>query len=87
MRVGGTEDGKASGTIGDAQVEAIKVQLEAASSRERASALEKQAMWDALAEVVRANPEAASNVAIVERCRGPHVMAAMVARARQRAWP
>ena len=49
----------------DAQVEAIRVQSDATVWRERASALEKQAMWDALAEVVRANPEAASNVAIV----------------------
>ena len=48
-----------------AQVEAIKVQSEASVSREQVSALEKQAMWNALAEVVKANPEAASNVAIV----------------------
>jgi hypothetical protein len=48
-----------------AQVEAIKVQSDARISRDQVSALEKQAMWNALAEVVKANPEAASNVAIV----------------------
>jgi hypothetical protein len=48
-----------------AQVEAIKVQSDARISRDQVNALEKQAMWNALAEVVKANPEAASNVAIV----------------------
>jgi len=48
-----------------AQVEAIRVQSESRISRDQVSALEKQAMWNALAEVVKANPEAASNVAIV----------------------
>lgn len=48
-----------------AQVEAIRVQSESRVSRDQVSALEKQAMWNALAEVVKANPEAASNVAIV----------------------
>jgi hypothetical protein len=48
-----------------AQVEAIKVQADARVSRDQVSALEKQAMWNALAEVVKANPDAASNVAIV----------------------
>lgn len=49
----------------NAQVEAIRVQSDARISRDQVSALEKQAMWNALAEVVKANPEAASNVAIV----------------------
>lgn len=49
----------------DAQVEAIRVQSESRISRDQVNALEKQAMWNALAEVVKANPEAASNVAIV----------------------
>lgn len=49
----------------DAQVEAIRVQSESRVSRDQVNALEKQAMWNALAEVVKANPEAASNVAIV----------------------
>lgn len=48
-----------------AQVEAIRVQTESRISRDQVSALEKQAMWNALAEVVKANPDAASNVAIV----------------------
>ena len=47
------------------QVEAIKVQAEAKVSQQQVAALERKAMWDALAEVVKANPEAASNVAIV----------------------
>ena len=49
----------------DAQVEAIRVQSDSRVSRAQVNALEKQAMWNALAEVVKANPEAASNVAIV----------------------
>ena len=49
----------------NAQVEAIRVQSDARVSRTQVQALEKQAMWNALAEVVKANPEAASNVAIV----------------------
>ena len=49
----------------DAQVEAIRVQSESRVSRDQVNALEKQAMWNALAEVVKANPDAASNVAIV----------------------
>jgi hypothetical protein len=48
-----------------AQVEAISVQSNAKVSTQQVLSLEKQAMWNALAEVVKANPEAASNVAIV----------------------
>ena len=48
-----------------AQVEAIKVQSDAGVYKQQAVCAEKQAMWNALAEVVKANPEAASNVAIV----------------------
>lgn len=47
------------------QVEAIKAQSDARVTARQAEALEKQAMWNALAEVVKANPDAASNVAIV----------------------
>ena len=47
------------------QIEAIKAQSEARVTAQQAEASEKQAMWNALAEVVKANPEAASNVAIV----------------------
>ena len=47
------------------QVEAIKVQEDGRVGRAQVAALEQQAMWNALAEVVKANPEAASNVAIV----------------------
>ena len=49
----------------DAQVEAIKVQSEMRVNQAHAEALEKKAMWEALASVAKANPEAASNVAIV----------------------
>ena len=49
----------------DAQVEAIKVQSDARVYRQQALSAEKEAMWYALAEVAKANPEAASNVAIV----------------------
>ena len=48
-----------------AQVEAIAVQSNAKVSTQQVLSLEKQAMWNALAEVVKANPAAASNVAIV----------------------
>lgn len=47
------------------QVQAIKVQEEGRVGRAQVAALEQQAMWNALAEVVKANPDAASNVAIV----------------------
>jgi hypothetical protein len=49
----------------NAQVEAIKVQSEMRVNQAHAEALEKKAMWEALASVAKANPEAASNVAIV----------------------
>jgi hypothetical protein len=49
----------------DAQVEAIRVQSDAGVYRQQALSAEKEAMWYALAEVVKANPDAASNVAIV----------------------
>lgn len=49
----------------DAQVRAIEVQANAGVNRQQVRALERQAMWQALAEVVKANPDAASNVAIV----------------------
>ena len=48
-----------------AQVEAIKVQSDAGVYKQQAVSAEKEAMWYALAEVVKANPQAASNVAIV----------------------
>ena len=47
------------------QVDAIRVQEDGRVNRAQVAALEQQAMWNALAEVVKANPEAASNVAIV----------------------
>lgn len=49
----------------DAQVEAIKVQSDMRVSQAHAEAMEKKAMWEALAAVAVANPDAASNVAIV----------------------
>jgi hypothetical protein len=49
----------------ESQVAAIAVQENGRVDRAHAEALEQQAMWKALAEVVKANPEAASHVAIV----------------------
>jgi hypothetical protein len=49
----------------ESQVAAIAVQETGRVDRAHASALEQQAMWKALAEVVKANPDAASHVAIV----------------------
>ena len=47
----------------ESQVAAIAVQETGRVDRAHAEALEQQAMWKALAEVVKANPEAASHVA------------------------
>ena len=48
-----------------AQVEAIKVQREADVAAQQALSDERVAMWDALSEAVKANPDSASNLAIV----------------------
>jgi hypothetical protein len=49
----------------DAQVEAIKVQAEQRTARETADQLAEAAMWQSLADAVRANPDSASHFAIV----------------------
>jgi hypothetical protein len=49
----------------DAQVEAIKVQAEQRTARETSEQLAEAAMWQSLAEAVKANPESASHFAIV----------------------
>ena len=49
----------------ESQVAAIAVQETGRVDRAQAASMEQQAMWRALAEVVKANPEAASHVAIV----------------------
>ena len=49
----------------DAQVEAIKVQSEQQTARATGAALAQAAMWDALREAVKSNPESASHFAIV----------------------
>ena len=49
----------------DAQVEAIKVQAEQRTARETSEKLAEAAMWQSLAEAVKANPESASHFAIV----------------------
>jgi hypothetical protein len=49
----------------DAQVEAIKVQAEQATARRSSQDLADAAMWQSLAEAVKANPESASHFAIV----------------------
>ena len=48
-----------------AQVEAIKVQAEQRTARETSEQLSEAAMWQSLAEAVKANPESASHFAIV----------------------
>ena len=48
-----------------AQIEAIKVQKQADTVAAQASSAERVAMWNALSEAVKANPEAASHMAIV----------------------
>ena len=48
-----------------AQIEAIKVQRQADAEAAEAQSAERVAMWEALAEAVKANPEAASHMAIV----------------------
>ena len=49
----------------DAQVEAIKVQSEQRTARETSEQLAEAAMWQSLAEAVKANPDSASHFAIV----------------------
>lgn len=49
----------------DAQVEAIKVQAEQRTARETSEQLAEAAMWQSLAEAVKANPDSASHFAIV----------------------
>jgi hypothetical protein len=49
----------------DAQVEAIKVQAEQQTARQTGEQLAEAAMWQSLAEAVKANPESASHFAIV----------------------
>lgn len=49
----------------DAQVEAIRVQAEQATARRSSQDLADAAMWQSLAEAVKANPESASHFAIV----------------------
>lgn len=49
----------------DSQVEAIKVQAEQATARRSSQDLADAAMWQSLAEAVKANPESASHFAIV----------------------
>ena len=49
----------------DAQVEAIKVQAEQRTARETSEQLAEAAMWQSLAEAVKANPESSSHFAIV----------------------
>ena len=49
----------------DAQVEAIKVQAEQRTARETSEQLSEAAMWQSLAEAVKANPDSASHFAIV----------------------
>lgn len=49
----------------DAQVEAIKVQAEQRTARETADQLAEAAMWQSLADAVKANPDSASHFAIV----------------------
>jgi len=49
----------------DAQVEAIRVQAEQRTARETSEQLSEAAMWQSLAEAVKANPDSASHFAIV----------------------
>ena len=49
----------------DAQVEAIRVQSEQRTARETSEQLAEAAMWQSLAEAVKANPDSASHFAIV----------------------
>ena len=49
----------------DAQVEAIKVQAEQRTARETSEQLAEAAMWQSLADAVKANPDSASHFAIV----------------------
>ena len=49
----------------DAQVEAIRVQAEQRTARETADQLAEAAMWQSLADAVKANPDSASHFAIV----------------------
>jgi len=49
----------------NAQVEAIKVQAEQRTARSTAEQLAAAAMWNSLAEAVKANPDSASHFAIV----------------------
>lgn len=48
-----------------AQIEAIKVQRQADAQAAEAQSAERVAMWEALGEAVKANPDAASHMAIV----------------------
>lgn len=48
-----------------AQIEAIKVQRQADADAAEAQSAERVAMWEALGEAVKANPDAASHMAIV----------------------